>query len=975
MLVLMTQTRSEKVNADIVGLLRARNTLLWVTTREERRVEKAIIEAAAKADFETMFWDCAAGLQTSLEERIAGTQDPQAALEFVRNTKLRRVYVMRDLHAWKDPMTLRTLRNLARDLQGQRRAEARTIIVLTPVSEIPVELAGCAIAIDYPLPERPEIARFLDEIISKVPAEIAKGEIFIGTRDQAIDAAVGLTAEEALTCYSKSLVTSKRIDPALIAGDKKRVIERERVLTWTDPDPRGLDAVGGFDRLKTWLVQRQAGFSQRAREFGLPAPKGVLLLGPPGVGKSLTARTVATAWGMPLLRLDLGALKSKYVGDSEGNIRKALAVAEAVAPCVTGETLVTLASGIQRTIEDLWCEGEDGLQVACWDDQRLIRTTTRVSAITKRSAPVFGIKAANGFALNATAEHRHYVLRGDMPEWVETSELRPGDMLGVPLTVYEGDASLTNCVPAGLREYARPDGSVELRRGGGGYRDSVVPRLPSEWTPSLAWLMGAVEGDGYMSRNSGSIGFINTNEKLLDAFEKAFAESFGKPTTRYEMSRNEAELDGLSENPQYQRCWTTKIGCKIAVDFLTAARERILAAPPDVRAAFLAGWIDADGCIRPDKINLTVKDPVRGAERRLLARALVQSLGVTPSKFDSRQMDITGKRAVDLAVRIAPFLVAKQDKARAVRSGIASFDRGMGFAAGRLLQNRRDTAGVSHASIGVSTNVTWRYERGDAPISERHLEIYVHAFGSEAGDLKTLLQTQCRWVEVTSIAPIGEREVFDLVCIGDSTRSFIANGLITHNCVVWVDEIEKSLVGSTGYAGDGGVASDQLGTLLSWMQERQGSVFVIATANQVTDLPPEFLRKGRFDELFFLDLPTAQERADVLRAALRQHGRDPIGLAEDGDDGLEAFVRATQGFTGAEIAAIVPDALFVAFADGERAISMADLIAAARSVVPLSKTAADKLDKLREWAKGRARFASTPEVADASNHRIANLDL
>jgi len=176
-------------------------------------------------------------------------------------------------------------------------------------------------------------------------------------------------------------------------------------------------------------------------------------------------------------------------------------------------------------------------------------------------------------------------------------------------------------------------------------------------------------------------------------------------------------------------------------------------------------------------------------------------------------------------------------------------------------------------------------------------------------------------------------------------------------CIVWLDEIEKALAGSTGPQGDGGVSSDALGVVLSWMQERQGSVFVIATANDVRGLPPELLRKGRFDELFFVDLPTHAERVEVLAASIVQLCS---GHASDVD--VPAVADATQDFTGAELAAIVPDAMFAAFGDGERGIRTDDLLAAAKTVTPLALTAKEKIEELRAWASTRARRASS--VAD-----------
>ena len=176
-------------------------------------------------------------------------------------------------------------------------------------------------------------------------------------------------------------------------------------------------------------------------------------------------------------------------------------------------------------------------------------------------------------------------------------------------------------------------------------------------------------------------------------------------------------------------------------------------------------------------------------------------------------------------------------------------------------------------------------------------------------------------------------------------------------CVVWIDEIEKALAGATQGAADGGVSSDALGTVLSWMQERAGQAFVLATANDVSALPPELLRKGRFDELWFVDLPTHAEREQIIIAALKAHGRP----AFDGPWNYD-IATATAGFTGSEIAALVPDALYAAFADGARPLEVQDVLDATKGVVPLSKTAAEKIEKLRAWAVGRARAATSPET-------------
>jgi SpoVK/Ycf46/Vps4 family AAA+-type ATPase len=127
------------------------------------------------------------------------------------------------------------------------------------------------------------------------------------------------------------------------------------------------------------------------------------------------------------------------------------------------------------------------------------------------------------------------------------------------------------------------------------------------------------------------------------------------------------------------------------------------------------------------------------------------------------------------------------------------------------------------------------------------------------------------------------------------------------------------------------------------------------------------LRKGRFDEVFWVDLPTAKERKDILWSTMAQHGRANVAFD------AKAVAEITTGFTGAELAALVPDALFTAFEDGERELTTEDLLQAAKSVVPLSKTASEKIDALRAWAKGRARPASTPETETGGTGRALDL--
>ena len=245
-----TLTIGQRTAQDVSALLRARTPLLWIVTKEEARVETLLFEAAASAGYLARIWDVAQGARAIGGQPISSnTEDPGAMLQFIANQAAstqpgRSFWIMRDLDAWLRPLigiaTLRQLRNLARLLPTIARDKAQAVCVLTTSTQVPDELAGHATVIEWPLPDRNEIAAILDAAIAALPTEIKEAAAPNGTRDAAIDAAIGLTGEEAASCYTKSLVQTKRIDPAAVSQEKRRVIARERVLEWYDPLPGGL---------------------------------------------------------------------------------------------------------------------------------------------------------------------------------------------------------------------------------------------------------------------------------------------------------------------------------------------------------------------------------------------------------------------------------------------------------------------------------------------------------------------------------------------------------------------------------------------------------------------------------------------------------------------------------------------------------------------------------------------------------------
>jgi SpoVK/Ycf46/Vps4 family AAA+-type ATPase len=180
-------------------------------------------------------------------------------------------------------------------------------------------------------------------------------------------------------------------------------------------------------------------------------------------------------------------------------------------------------------------------------------------------------------------------------------------------------------------------------------------------------------------------------------------------------------------------------------------------------------------------------------------------------------------------------------------------------------------------------------------------------------------------------------------------------------CVLWIDEIEKAF--ATGDV-DGGTSQRVFGTLLTWMQEKQEPVFVVATANDVMALPAETLRRGRFDEIFFLDLPTEDERRDIFTVHFRKRRRDPAAFD------VHALAKVADGYTGAEIAHAVVDAMYHAFNEG-RDIETPDIVNAIDRTVPLSRSQREVIERLRSWLQERrAVSASFTEAAEAERRQV-----
>ena len=325
-------------------LIRARYPVLYVVTWEEGRVEEALAEIALRRQKKLFLWSVARGIQPygtppESKKRLDGaTTDPAVALDHVLDSMENAVYVFRDLHPFlaNQPCNAGVIRRV-RELAAYLKNSYKSLVIVAPTLALPLDLQKDVTVLEWTLPDRRDLSALLDRTLNEVNEATGRGlHIEDEARERVLGAASGLTLGEAENVFAKTLVVSGRLgaeDLPIILAEKEQTIRKSGLLEYHQADAAPGD-IGGMDVLKDWLDKRSIAFDERAREWGLPPPRGVLLIGIQGCGKSLAAKAIARQWGLPLLRLDVGRLFNSLVGSSEDNVRAAIRVAESVAPAV-----------------------------------------------------------------------------------------------------------------------------------------------------------------------------------------------------------------------------------------------------------------------------------------------------------------------------------------------------------------------------------------------------------------------------------------------------------------------------------------------------------------------------------------------------------------------------------------------------------------------------------------------------------------
>ncbi len=332
---------------NLENLLKARFPLIYIESYEEQRVLSEITAVISDKDRlrtprKLMIWSATEGLAAPGSQGTTNSKSAADALAIAQGTTEPTVFVFKDLHTLfgdngkpADQMVIRRLRDIAHSFKNG--SSLLTLIIVAPVLKLPTDLDKEITILDFPLPSEEEILKVLENMVetNKADGRIVF-ELSTTGKEKLAKAAMGLTLNEAENAFARAMVEDGKLsdsDVDTVLDEKRQTIKKSGILEFITVDV-ALEDVGGLQNLKRWLLKRDGSWLDEAKSYGIPAPKGILITGVPGCGKSLTAKAIGAAWQLPLLRLDIGKIFAGLVGSSEQNMRTAIRTAEAIAPCI-----------------------------------------------------------------------------------------------------------------------------------------------------------------------------------------------------------------------------------------------------------------------------------------------------------------------------------------------------------------------------------------------------------------------------------------------------------------------------------------------------------------------------------------------------------------------------------------------------------------------------------------------------------------
>ncbi len=383
-----------KIVLQLSRLFRARFPYIYITTWEEERAVNLIKKIAKSEKLIRVPRDVYVWTQTNgfiLDgQKIDGTNSPDKAIDFIKECNKNAIFIMCDFHVYfgvkgrqVDYNVVRRLRDNILDLKTSKFR--KNVIFVASELLIPETMQKEITIVDMPLPTLSEIKAKFDKMIIQNKQIDTTGLDEEG-KERLCKAAMGLTLQEAENAFALAMVNDGKVngqDLGIILSEKMQVIKKTGILEFINTDIKIAD-VGGLENLKNWLKKRNNSWSESAKKYCLPAPKGVLITGVPGCGKSLTAKAMSAAWQLPLLKLDFGKIFSGIVGSSEENMRKAIKTAEAVAPSILW------VDEIEKSLSGMNSNGDSGTSSRIFG--------TFLTWMQEKTAPVFVIATANNIS-------------------------------------------------------------------------------------------------------------------------------------------------------------------------------------------------------------------------------------------------------------------------------------------------------------------------------------------------------------------------------------------------------------------------------------------------------------------------------------------------------------------------------------------------------------------------------------------------
>jgi SpoVK/Ycf46/Vps4 family AAA+-type ATPase len=371
-----------KFTDELTLLLKARYPIIYINTIEEDRVEYLIRKYIKTSLNRSIYsWDFIDGYTNNPNNEGFAKRNPVQALELVERLTAQTpaLFLLKDFNRFLTDVSIsRKLKNISRILKLQ----PKTIIIIGSEFNIPKELSDLITILQFQLPVESEINYELKRLIESLNIQIDQQILESLTR-----ACQGLSLERIRRVLSKIIATYKTIDEnsiKLLLNEKKQIISQTEILEYWSVDET-ISKIGGVDNLKNWLKKRKTSFGIQASNYGLPTPRGLLLVGIQGTGKSLTAKAIANEWQLPLLKLDVGKLFGGIVGESESRLRQMIQVAETISPCILW------IDEIDKAFSNNNNTGDSGTS------NRVLATF--ISWLSEKTKPVFVVATANNIDL------------------------------------------------------------------------------------------------------------------------------------------------------------------------------------------------------------------------------------------------------------------------------------------------------------------------------------------------------------------------------------------------------------------------------------------------------------------------------------------------------------------------------------------------------------------------------------------------